>query len=202
MVGALVGFLVAVVLIARFAVGVQWKAAAGAVVVTLIVFVGLVLTAPDRGSAAEPDPDPVVKEEPFRPFFRVGVRVSHTREILESVAEDEQPIPFTEVKIRSGGFEFVRTGWGPEFLQCNATLSRDDLAGLLPLLRSAAEVAGEFCRTPEDDLSIAANWSLDGESGNQSLQAGCLEDLPEMAALISELDAMGDRLCPAVTATP
>lgn len=191
MLGALIGMIAGGLMAFRLPIRKQWMGVGVALALAVVTFGGLVLTAPKR----EPAPPPVVKKA-FRPTFRVKLRVSHTREILEAVAPDDRPLPFTEAEISTGKSGLVLVGWGPDFDRCTAIPIESDLESLVPLIRDANGVAGPFCRTPDDDLTLAANWSLAGKMGGQGLDAGCLDqDHEAIRTLAAAINEIGSRLC-------
>ena len=192
-VGSLVGLVAGGIMVARLEVRRQWMVIGVWLAVTILTFAGLALTARERGSAplaAEPD----VKKS-FQPTFRVGMRVSHTREILARVGSDEHPLPFTEAEVSTGKPELVLVGWGPDFNECTALPSESDLTDLVPRIRDAMAAAGSYCRTKEEDLKLAVNWNLAGDAGTQGLDAGCLAELTAVSALADAIGALGQRLC-------
>ena len=190
MVGALLGLVAGIVLIRAFKPKKQLQTSGLSLVIAGLIFAGLVFTAPEQESS----PPPTIKKS-FQPFFRISMRVSHTQEILNTVRENERPFPFTEAEISTSKPVLEFTGWGPEYSQCIATPGESDLRALIPLLENAKAQAGPYCRTPEDDLNLAASWNLDGESGSQGFQVGCLAEKPAFLTLANTIAEMANRLC-------
>ena len=190
MLGGLAGVVLGLALIALVPVRTQLVSIALAVAIAVLAVTGLAATAPKR----EESP-PVTIEKAFQPFFRIGLRINHTEEILSAVEPGERPFPFTELKLRTSKPELIHVGWGPEFERCVAAPSRPDLEALIPPLEAAIAAAGEYCQTPEDDLKVSFNWSLGENKGGQGMHAGCLEEMPELRELVEAVGALADRLC-------
>lgn len=190
MVGAFLGLVLSVVMVILLSVRLQWVWIGIAVVVAGLIYTGLRVTAPER----EVSPQPTAKKD-FEPFFVVNFRINHSREILLAVPPDERPFPFTEAEIFSSKPELIHVDWGPDFERCITAPSDADLQVLLPLVQAVISAAGPRCQTPEDDLKLSVSWNLAGTRDGQGLDAGCLPDKPEVAALADAIGALGDRLC-------
>ncbi len=198
MVGGLLGIVAGAVLAALLSARRRMQAAAGFAALAVATFVVLAVTAPER-----PQPSaPVVREEPFRPFFVAKVGIGNSDAILLAVPEADRPFAFTEMEVRSGGPSLERVGWGPDLARCRAEPSRDDLAVLLPAVEAAAaEATGTICRTPrEDDLNLTFYASIDGERKSATVQGDCLAERPAMAELARALGDLAARLCAAAGA--
>lgn len=189
-VGALLGLGTGIVLYRLLQPGKRILAGLSAIGVGLVTFAGLIVTAPNKETA----PPPVI-EQAFQPAFQLTIRVSHTEEILASIAENERPLPFTEAQIASGKPVFVYKTWGPDFDTCTAKPDTDDLELLVSRIRALDNAAGPLCRTPENDLLLAASWRLAGTQGNQSIHAGCLDTRPAFRATTEAIASLAVRLC-------
>ena len=193
MLGGLLGLVIAVglcfVLTAR-----RWLWAVLAMtVVSVLVLAGLRLSRPER-----PVEDPVVREEPFRPWFRVKVRIGHSQEVMLGVERGAEPIPFTEAEVSSGLEELTRIGWGPDFTRCKAEPSREDLDRLLPLvLAGYSEIEAGHCRTDStNDLGVVLGISMaEGRRGGR-VDSDCLPRRPALVALAGEVAEIAQSRCP------
>ena len=190
MLGGLVGLVIGGLMIARLSVRRQWAGFAIGLALVGLAIVGLPLSAPNREEA----PPPAAKTS-FQPFFRIGLRLSHTQEILSAVAAAERPLPFTEAEVSSGKPELVYVVWGPDFHRCTGVPSEIDLESIVPRIQKVIASADLACKTPENDLSLSVYWNMAGEIGNQSLDVGCLPDQPAVRELADAIAALGRRLC-------
>lgn len=173
-----------------------WSAGAGTLLSGLLLAI-LAWSAPPPKTP----PGPAAKWS-FEPHFRIGLRISHTRQALSAVPANERPWPFVEASIVSSKPELVLTGWGPQFQRCKAKPTEADLRLVIPLLQQLVGASGDYCRTPEEDLALSANWSLKGNRGNQGLHSGCLAQHPGLRALADGVARIGQRYCatPDITA--
>lgn len=190
MLGGLLGVAIAIFLLFKLSQQSQLRAGIVTLVLGGVVFGGLIATAPDR------DPqEAVVMREQFEPFFRLTIRLSHTKEILDGIQPIERPLPFTEASISSSKPEFSIVSWGPEYEQCTITPSEDDLVAVVRILQELDATAGPFCKTPADDLTIAASWRIKNKSGNQSMEMACLTEKPALIELIDVMRIMAVENC-------
>ncbi len=190
MIGALIGFVASLLLIKLLSLKQQGKGILIAALVSGITFAGLIATTPERVQT----PAPTIKKA-FQPTFRINMRVSHTDEILAAIPENDWPLPFVEAEVSSGKPEFIYKGWGPNFERCVATPTDADLMELVPHIKDINIEAGPFCRTPEDDLNLSASWHLAGESNNQAIQTGCLDERPAFRSMAEAIYTLASHLC-------
>lgn len=190
MVGGLLGIVVTLLAVFLLSNRVQWIWSGVAVVIGLVTFAGLVITAPEREVSAEP-----IFEEKFRPAFVLRMKTSQSPEILAEVPPSKRPFPFVEAEIWTGKPELNRVDWEAESERCVAKPTHQDFATILPLIEEVIDAADPNCRTPEDDLRFSVRWNIENNPGNKTLDAGCLPDQPETVALIDAVGTLAERLC-------
>jgi hypothetical protein len=193
MLGGLLG-LVAGVALCFFLTARQRWAGAGLLLMLSLATVAVLFALREPRTPSEP----VVREEPFRPWFRASIRVGHSEEILRAVEPGNEPIPFTEAEVSTGLPELVHVGWGPDFVRCRAEPTREELARLLLLVTAAAEEAKAGpCRTDnEADLGVGVGISLDGERTSARVDAECLPKRPALMALAEAVEEVATHSCP------
>ncbi|MEM8488463.1 MAG: hypothetical protein AAF564_23140 [Bacteroidota bacterium] len=197
MVGALLGLVAGSVLSRLLRPGKRVRAGLTAAGIGLLTFAGLIATAPKQETSP-----PLVVKQTFQPVFRFTMRVSHTEEILVNTPVNAQPLPFTEAQIASGKPVLFYKTWGPAFEECSAQPDEEDLNLIVLHIKALDAESGPLCRTPEEDLLIAASWRLDGVQGNQSIHAGCLDAKPAFRAASEAIEALAEKLCTTLVKDP
>jgi hypothetical protein len=192
MLGGLLGFAVGVALCFFLKARRRWWVAVALCGLSVLLMAGLWALRPPR-----PASEPVVREEPFRPWFRAKIRVGHSEDILRAVEPGAEPIPFTEAEVSTGLPELVRVGWGPELARCKAEPTREELHRLLPLVTAAAEESkAGACRTERDgDLGVVVGITLDGERSSARVEADCLPQRPALVALAAAMEEVARGHC-------
>ncbi|MEW8684171.1 MAG: hypothetical protein AB2556_00050 [Candidatus Thiodiazotropha sp.] len=188
MAGMLLALLVSLFLIYRTSVPAQWKGSAISVVIAMLIFSGLALTAPERKRSSEP-----VMKEKFRPAFVLRLKVYQAGK-MAATQPDTRLIPFTEAEIWTGSGKLIRTGWGADSERCVAPATNADFKTLLPLLQAVVET-GSNCRTPEEDPGLSVRWNIENNRGNLNLDLGCLKARPKVAILVNAVDRLAMGLC-------
>ena len=168
-----------------------------AAVVLVVLAVGVVVT---LRAIREPRPEsePFVRKEHFRPAFLLRMNVGKTDEILVATSPPDRPIPFTELEIFTASERIEHTGWDADLALCQAPLTHDDLAALLPLVQAAhEEAAAGHCRTENpDDYPVSINISIENDRTSATVQADCLGERPAMLALADAVEELAGRVCP------
>ena len=185
MVGGLLGLAVGLALFLRLPQRSRLWAGAGLVGVSLIMVGGLILTRPPSA-----EPEAVVREKAFQPWFRVKFSTNHSEAVLREATEARRPLPFIEAELFTAKPSLSYVDW--EFQNALLTPSREDLARLLPLVEAAGrEATAEICRTPrEDDLTVTLIVRMEGAAYRGTVEADCLADRPAMVALAEALEAL------------
>jgi len=192
MIGALIGFAISVLLIFRLSLRRRLQVISIETAFVLAVIIGVRLTRESR-----PEPVPIVRQQSFKPVYRLRINVGHSEDVLRAVKPGEEPIPFTLLKLWTAIPELEHTGWGPDFPYCKVEPSREDLGLLVPLVEAASEESrAGSCLTPQtDDLGVSFNIMLNGEKTGASIQEGCFSERPQLLALTEAVAGLAQRLC-------
>lgn len=191
MIGGAVGLIAAVVVARVLSLKAQ-RVAVGVALATLVLsFAFLLLTKKERPVS----PAPQVNKSAYQPYFRFRLRLAHTREILDAVAAADRPLVFTDAEMATAKPELIFSGWGPDYVRCEMTPTKQELDQVAESLSALAGASAQRCPTPEQDLIMASSWNYQGTRGNLTVEAECLDDRPTLAAVIAVLESLHQQYC-------
>lgn len=189
MVGMLLALLLTIFFLLRMSLPAQWRGSAISLVIAMLTFAGLALTAPERKQSS----GPVVKDR-FRPAFVLRMKIYQARADMAATQADTQLMPFTEAEVWTGSAKLIHAGWGADAERCVTVAANADFEILLPLLQAVAET-GSDCRTPEHDPGLNLRWNIENSPGTLNMDLGCLKQRPKIALLVEAVDRLAMRLC-------